>query len=174
MQNCVPYFFPDTLAKVIIPVLLGLARAIGRSSDEGMPLISHLYPPSHVVSPKLRNIVREEEVRKKKSFSTFRPILPRTMSSNILVPESPPGSASSIGFFSDTLRQERSPSPLVASSKGEQTDDPLDASVHYFNQVGSSFTRTKAWGFEIIPEQDHLEFSSNQLQTILSMVSFLY
>ena len=39
-------------------------------------------------------------------------------------------------------------------------------------QVGSSFTRTRPWGFEIIPEQDHLKFSSSHLQTLLGVVGW--
>lgn len=163
----------ETLCTSIVPTLIGMARAIGRSSDDRTPLINLLFPlPSQcfatVESPEDTNSPP------KRPFTKFRSIFPRTLSSHVITPESPtsptPGTTENPADF----RRERSPSPMAPTQqKIGSADDMLDPTVRYFNKVGSSFTRTKPWGFEIIPEEDHLKFSSSQLQTLVSVAKRL-
>lgn len=167
------FFFTETLCTSIVPTLIGMARAIGRSSDDRTPLINLLFPlPSQcfatVESPEDTNSPP------KRPFTKFRSIFPRTLSSHVITPESPtsptPGTTENPADF----RRERSPSPMAPTQqKIGSADDMLDPTVRYFNKVGSSFTRTKPWGFEIIPEEDHLKFSSSQLQTLVSVVRII-
>ena len=52
-------------------------------------------------------------------------------------------------------------------------EDEVKVPINYFNKVGSSFTGVKPWGFDIIPEEDHLKFSSAHLQSLVSLVSII-
>ena len=163
----------DTLCFSIVPILIGMARAIGRSSDEDQPLISYLLS---VKTGQPYSEPEQDSPTNKRSFSTFRPILPRTLSSLILNSESPsPHSPSPTPFdYSEKNRRERSPSPLSVSVRETMgSDNKPEFASFYFNKVGASFTRTRPWGFEIIPEQDHIKFSTSHLQTLVSVVSSL-
>lgn len=162
----------EVLCTSTVPILIGMTRALGRTTDDGTYLISKLYPPENVV--KVPVSVKEEPLEK--TFSSFRPILPRTLSSHVLnlemsSPNSPTGHQSfdNLSFRS----RERSPSPMIPQ-KEEKKDRLVDDTVHYFNKIGSNFTRTKPWGYEIIPEhpeEEQLKFSSNHLQRLLAVVS---
>ncbi|KAL8613206.1 hypothetical protein ACOMHN_043015 [Nucella lapillus] len=162
---------------------MGMARAVGRSSDEEMPLISFLLSV-HRDLPTENTAETQSKVAdapQRRSFNTFRSILPRTMSTMVLNQASDlpsPTSATPTSHLDapDFNMRERSPSPLEArggqgkDGSGDMLGDPAEL---YFNRVGSSFTRTKPWGFEIIPEADHLEFSSNRLQALVGVAKRL-
>eukprot|EP00106_Octopus_bimaculoides_P007153 XP_014774595.1 PREDICTED: phosphatidylinositol 4-kinase alpha-like isoform X3 [Octopus bimaculoides] len=162
----------ETLCTSIVPALIGMARAIGRSSDDEVPLIKLLFPlPSSCV---VEEVLSDDKSPPKKPFTKFRSIFPRTLSSHVITPESPTSPTPGINDGPIDFRRERSPSPMAPTQhKGGLTDDLLDPTIRYFNKVGSSFTRTKPWGFEIIPEEDHLKFSSSQLQTLVSVAKRL-
>ena len=167
------FFFSETLCTSIVPTLIGMARAIGRSSDDNTPLINLLFPLPSQCSAAFEPL-EDASSPPKRPFTKFRSIFPRTLSSHVITPESPtsptPGSTENPADF----RRERSPSPMAPTQqKSGSADDMLDPTVRYFNKVGSSFTRTKPWGFEIIPEEDHLKFSSSQLQTLVSVVGII-
>ncbi|KAK7505986.1 hypothetical protein BaRGS_00002708 [Batillaria attramentaria] len=161
----------DTMCMSTVPVLMGMARAIGRSSDEETPLISYLLSVHRELRVEPSGQSTQPAVQQRRSFNTFRPILPRTMSSLLLNSDLPsPTTPQSTRLDPPEFSvRERSPSPLDIGPSKEGTEegsvDPAD--------VGSSFTRTKPWGFEIIPEQDHLKFSSNHLQTLVGVVKRL-
>ncbi|KAL5017409.1 hypothetical protein ScPMuIL_006998 [Solemya velum] len=167
----------DTLCRYTVPILIGMARAIGRSSDEEKPLISTLFS-TEPTKPYIDNL-KSETVADKQNFTTFRPILPRTLSFHVISSDTPsptsPTAAVAIEF-PDQLRRDRSPSPSSPQFKDRTPsglEDNINPTVYYFHKVGSSFTRVKPWGFEIIPEQDHLKFSSGHLQTLVSVAKRL-
>ena len=64
----------------LLPMLLGLARSLGRSSDEECSLISYLL--SVHSKPQASQVIATEPdpLPQKSNFSTFRSILPRTLS----------------------------------------------------------------------------------------------
>ena len=69
-------------------MLLGLARSLGRSSDESMSLISYLlsvhgvpHAHSHTQQEPTPEPSEPASVSQKGNFNTFRSILPRTLSS---------------------------------------------------------------------------------------------
>ncbi|KAK3083088.1 hypothetical protein FSP39_013642 [Pinctada imbricata] len=160
----------DKLSSVIVPLILGMSRALGRSSNDHQPLISRLFPSESLVKKASAVTVEKENDR---SVTGFRAILPRTMSSQLLnLDATTPTSPSGVPVFDFPTHRgrERSPSPMSHSlpEKPGQTND-LDPAVHYFCKIGSNFTATKPWGLEIIPETNHLKFSSNLLQRLLSL-----
>lgn len=168
--------FVDKLSLTTIPLLFGVIRALGRSSDGNKPLISLLYP-SESINREHRNPTNsqeEEEDEDEKTF-TFRSILPRTISTHLIYsdpvsPVSPTGG--NVPEYPTMRFRERSPSPLAVQVSGKTNqEEDVECSTHYFRKIASSFTCVKPWGFEIIPEKDHLVFSSSQLQRLLSLVS---
>lgn len=152
-----------------------MARAIGRSSDDETNLISKLFPPENIV--KAPTSV-QDEAPKEKTFSSFRPILPRTLSSHVLNLDSSGPSSPTMHQSFEALcsrSRERSPTPMLPQ-KQEKKENTVDDTVHYFNKIGSNFTRTKQWGFEILPEhpeEEHLKFSSGHVQRLVAIVSVL-
>ncbi|XP_056020742.1 phosphatidylinositol 4-kinase alpha-like isoform X2 [Ostrea edulis] len=168
----------DKLSLTTIPLLFGVIRALGRSSDGNKPLISLLYP-SESINREHRNPTNsqeEEEDEDEKTF-TFRSILPRTISTHLIYsdpvsPVSPTGG--NVPEYPTMRFRERSPSPLAVQVSGKTNqEEDVECSTHYFRKIASSFTCVKPWGFEIIPEKDHLVFSSSQLQRLLSLTKKL-
>ncbi|XP_052072692.1 phosphatidylinositol 4-kinase alpha-like isoform X2 [Mytilus californianus] len=161
----------DVLCTATVPILIGMARAIGRSSDDETYLISKLFPPENIV--KAPTSV-QDETPKEKTFSSFRPILPRTLSSHVLNLDSSGPSSPTMHQSFEALcsrSRERSPTPMLPQ-KQEKKENTVDDTVHYFNKIGSNFTRTKPWGFEIIleqPEEEHLKFSSGHVQRLVAI-----
>ncbi|PVD31364.1 hypothetical protein C0Q70_06776 [Pomacea canaliculata] len=171
------YDIPEgTICSSIVPVLIGMVRAIGRSSDDEMPLISYLLSVHLDLRKEVAEQPQDQAAKQRRSFNTFRPILPRTMSSLVLSSDLPsPTSPQPTRLDAPELpSRERSPSPLdVGPGRDNGVTGDSDPVEVYFNKVGSSFTRTKPWGFEIIPEQDHLKFSSSHLQTLVAVAKRL-
>jgi len=177
------FLFVEVLCRDIVPVLLGMARVLGRSSDDHASLISLLYAPTKFVTPVKQG---DEKDGKDKSFTSFRPIFPRTLSSHMITPETPltPSGQSSLDYFES--HRERSPSPkpipqhtnsIIDSGPKQTKEATPDLKLIYFNVWGSSFTKVKPWGFELVPQQDHLKFSQKQLEKLFDIVScsmFLY
>ncbi|KAL4223436.1 Phosphatidylinositol 4-kinase alpha [Mactra antiquata] len=166
----------ETLCSSIVPILLGLSRALGRSSDENQALISQLFIPEKPIPCQNGQKMTENDL---KPFTSFRPILPRTLSQHLIgtpdTPSTPSGLSSSLDYFD--IHRERSPSPNSAqpariTSSPPKEENP-DLKLVYFNLWGSSFTKIKPWGFEIIPEQEHLKFHSDHIQTLFEIAKRL-
>ncbi|XP_055863268.1 phosphatidylinositol 4-kinase alpha-like isoform X4 [Biomphalaria glabrata] len=175
--------FREKLCTRQIPLLLGLARSMGRSSDEECSLISYLLSVREAPIS-MQRVPQPEPAVQRSHFNTFRSIMPRTMSTVFVSYDtstslSGSGSTDAIGdgiVERKSSYRDRSPSPLEGNIKDNSSLTGLTSSITtpdvlpytiYFNKIASSFTRTRPWGFEIIPEQDHLKFNQNQLTTIL-------
>lgn len=169
--------FKELMSLATIPLLFGLIRALGRSSDGNKPHISLLFPSESVQKERSQVSEEEEEGEEEKTFA-FRSILPRTISSHLIYsdpasPISPTGG--SMAEFPTMNFRERSPTPLGVQSPGKPGQEgEVESSSFYFCKIASSFTCVKPWGFEIIPEQDHLVFTQDQLNRLLSQVRFMY
>ncbi|XP_052243319.1 phosphatidylinositol 4-kinase alpha-like isoform X4 [Dreissena polymorpha] len=156
----------DSICKNAVPILLGLARAMGRSSDDKESLISQLFAPQKYTPCTQKD---EKPTGSAKTFPSFRPILPRTFSSHLMTPDTPstPSALSSLEYFE--ILRERTPSPLPQPLKKTSTqarEANPDLKLIYCNMLGSSFTKSKPWGFELIPEQQHLKFTNEQMKRL--------
>ena len=135
------------LCQSIVPILMGMARAVGRSSDEEMPLISYLLSVHRDLRAETQEDARSRAAPRRRSFNPFRPILPRTMSTLVLSQSdlpSPSSTSPSVHLDApDFAPRERSPSPLeawghgggggvVGAAAAEEVDDPADL---HFNKV---------------------------------------
>lgn len=70
------------LCKSTLPVLIGLARAVGRFCAPDPPLFCRLFPrPEPPIITHQNN--NDKPIIYKKSFSNFRPIIPRSLSGNL-------------------------------------------------------------------------------------------
>ncbi|KAK7078017.1 Phosphatidylinositol 4-kinase alpha, partial [Halocaridina rubra] len=144
-----------------VPVLLGLARALGRSSS-GDPLFLQIFPPPVIPTP----VVSETpQMSKKKSFSTFRPIIPRSLSSTL------PSNLDVVSLVSvdsdrDTgLRVPLGGGSVKRPSLQSQQSVPYDPKVYFFQKYGSSFGAS----LPHVAQYDHsLVFPVQHLQTVLS------
>ena len=166
------------LCRVKVPTLLGMARSMGRVSESNTPLFSRLFPPPP--QPDLSTYTYKKPTipqSPKKSFSQFRPIIPRSLSSNILSVEASKQPAFSSQYdltvtsISSLTSNRRSPSPVDAPGGENANSEPDDPYYILMNRVGSGFEKEESSANDNSDENDGLRFSSTQLQTLLTLVS---
>ncbi|CAB3384659.1 Hypothetical predicted protein [Cloeon dipterum] len=116
-----------TLCKATIPVLMGMARAMGRFGDpDDTPLISKIFPLTPPMPPEQRaKCDSETNSSRTRNFAQFRIIIPRSLSGNMLAQENQDIPDSSFSKFS-SLRK---------------TQSNCDPTTNFFTKIGSSFTQ---------------------------------
>ncbi|XP_046385278.1 phosphatidylinositol 4-kinase alpha isoform X2 [Ischnura elegans] len=149
-----------TLCKSTVPILIGLARSMGRFCTSDPPLLCRLFPrpappaPSTPDTPKLG---------KKSSFSNFRPIIPRSLSGNFPTLEKM-GTNSSDSSVIDTLSSDAKP------PTARQQSLPSDPTLYFFHHYGSCFNQFPHMRFSESPEKKITQqYSITHLQSILSV-----
>ena len=170
----------DALWQFTVPSFLGLARSIGRiPSSANSSLLSSLFPrpPSGPSTDacfvRTPSVVRTSQViSQRRTFNTFRSIIPRTMSQTILssTSPSPPPPPATVDLAANVPGRQRSPSPI---DSGIAVVEPVTVNEHpkpllqYLNRIGASFPQT------VVSASDNsvLEFTSAQLEELLTLVS---
>ena len=152
--NTMFYFVSEQLCMFHVPALIGLARSLGRITNDDTPLFLRLFPPPSTTHHSLHSV---RVTTTKKSFSKFRSIIPRALSHNI------------VGNTSLEGRQLLLGSSLTTDNNVSHTTAAAD---YYFNRVGSSFSSEETWDMRVTQRATHLQFSTAQLQTIVQLVSW--
>ena len=137
-----------------VPMLVGLVRALGRITNDGVPLFCRLFPAPSATRHSLHSV---RVTSTKKSFSKFRSVIPRALSHNI------------VGKMGTEGRQ-----LLLGSVTSDKQVSRNSAADYYFNKVGSSFTSEETWDMRVTERASHLHFTAAQLQKIIQLVSYQF
>uniref|UniRef100_T1J2J9 Thymidine kinase, cytosolic n=1 Tax=Strigamia maritima TaxID=126957 RepID=T1J2J9_STRMM len=156
-----------TLCKCIVPILFGLVRALGRASNQAPPLLCRMFPNPKNPIP----IQMEPKLEKKRSFTTFRPIIPRSLSS--IFPSTlnlATVSIHNVGLDLPFSRMSSTPSsltsiPIQTNGLNQQQIDPT---TYYFSKYGSSFGQIATIETMDPSEENPFNFSIVHLQAVLS------
>ncbi|XP_063216675.1 phosphatidylinositol 4-kinase alpha isoform X2 [Bacillus rossius redtenbacheri] len=152
-----------TLCRSTVPVLIGLARSMGRFCTADPPLLCRLFPPAE---PSFPTAADERLVGNKKSFSNFRSIIPRSLSGNL-----PSADTVSIGSSGEGAENTNS---LKRPSLQSHQSVPYDPTTYFFSKYGSSFNQFPYMRFAESPgKRARLQFSIVHLQSVLAMAKKL-
>ena len=151
-----------------MPILIGLARSMGRFTYLDPPLLCRLFPrpkPPVGASVSDRNILVD---KKQHCFSNFRPIIPRSLSGNLnphLLADCASVSLSINDYDNSTIKR---PSLQSYSSV------PYDPSSYFFHKYGSSFNQFPQVRQSESPDRkSSLQFSVVHLQSVLALAKKL-
>ncbi|XP_026685161.1 phosphatidylinositol 4-kinase alpha [Diaphorina citri] len=142
LQYQINYFLisPVHLCQNIVPVLIGLARSMGRFPIQEPPLLTRIFPKpkppciSPVATGGAGGAPGQQD--KKKTFSTFRPIMPRSLSASLNMTAVDILTLTSL----DPMLDVRASHKLDVRERFE-TNSSFDPSTHFFVKYGSSFNQ---------------------------------
>ncbi|KAF5285106.1 hypothetical protein FQA39_LY16795 [Lamprigera yunnana] len=168
------------LCKYTLPILIGLARAMGRYYTVDPPLFCRLFP-KHDPPSKSNKMHEEMPIIYKRSVSNFRPIVPRSLSGNLtaaldilaitqLLPLSLPLQTtwSILGYDVNDIVYNVNTSP--SNTPGMN----IDPSTYFFSTFGSSFNQfPHLRTTETYESKKKLLFSVKHLQHILALAKKL-
>ncbi|CAH1183299.1 unnamed protein product [Phaedon cochleariae] len=152
------------LCKTILPVLLGLARAMGRFCASDPPLHCRLFPKPE---PPLSQAQAKDQNAYKRSFSSFRNIIPRSLSGNlhaavdILAVTAGGYDTTDIAFISNSLKR---------GGYVHHTMGYYDPQIYFFSKFGSSFNQFPHLRInETNDKRANIIFPQEHLYTILAL-----
>lgn len=154
---------PITLCKATVPLLLGLARSMGRYAASEPPLLCRLFPRPD--PPSIKKNVMPLLNERQSSLSHFRSIIPRSLSGNLSIDSAE----------SKTPRH----GPTITDRKNRNTLDrfysiPYDPTTYFFSKFGSSFNQFPNMRFYETPEKKgRIYFPIQHLQTIFAIAKKL-
>ncbi|CAB3220116.1 unnamed protein product [Arctia plantaginis] len=157
------------LCKSAIPILIGLARSMGRYSTLDPPLLCRLFPqplsPGKNKEPEPN--FEYSTLDKKRKFNQFRPIIPRSLSGNLHA-----NNENILENGSDTI--DSIGGTLKRGSLHSYNSVPYDPTTYFFHKFGSSFNQFPYMRFSESPEKrSSVQFYVTYLQSILSLAKKL-
>ncbi|KAI5696349.1 hypothetical protein M8J75_011820 [Diaphorina citri] len=158
------------LCQNIVPVLIGLARSMGRFPIQEPPLLTRIFPKpkppciSPVATGGAGGAPGQQD--KKKTFSTFRPIMPRSLSASLNMTAVDILTLTSL----DPMLDVRASHKLDVRERFE-TNSSFDPSTHFFVKYGSSFNQYPYT--HLTRTSNDLHLSVTQLQSVLSLAKQL-
>ncbi|KAF9417408.1 hypothetical protein HW555_005505 [Spodoptera exigua] len=153
------------LCKSTIPILIGLARSMGRYATVDPPLLCRLFPqpPSPVKTKEPEPNFEYSTLDKKRKFNQFRPIIPRSLSGNLN-----PNNENLLENGNDTV--DGNGGTLKRGSLHSYNSVPYDPTTYFFHKFGSSFNQFPYMRFSESPEKRiNVQFYVTYLQSILSL-----
>ncbi|XP_077290371.1 phosphatidylinositol 4-kinase III alpha isoform X2 [Arctopsyche grandis] len=163
------------LCKSTIPVLIGLARSMGRFCSNNPPLLCRIFPePDPPVKPKSLDYNIQVNTNKKRSFNQFRSIIPRSLSGNLNSSTIESLNSSSHNDTNDGINGGGTNS-LKRGSLQSHNSVPYDPTTYFFTKYGSSFNQFPNMRFTMeSPEKRAVvQFPVMHLQTILALAKKL-
>ncbi|XP_046963733.1 phosphatidylinositol 4-kinase alpha isoform X2 [Vanessa cardui] len=157
------------LCKSTLPILIGLARSMGRYATIEPPLLCRLFPPpsSPVKSKDPEPSFEYSTLDKKRKFNQFRPIIPRSLSGNLN-----PNIENIVENGSDTV--DSANGTLKRGSLHSYSSVPYDPTTYFFHKFGSSFNQFPYMRYSESPEKrTSVQFYVTYLQSILSIAKKL-
>ncbi|XP_023247195.1 phosphatidylinositol 4-kinase alpha isoform X2 [Copidosoma floridanum] len=155
-----------TLCKCLVPILIGLARSMGRFAYEGQPLLCRIFPRPEPPIPECKTDCHPLPEKKRHAFSNFRSIIPRSLSSDLNprlnTSNNQPG-------FIPTHEASVTKRPLLKS----YLSVPYDPTEYFFNRYGSSFNQFPQMRCNETTGRAGLQFSVVHLQSVLSLAKKL-
>ncbi|XP_049821823.1 phosphatidylinositol 4-kinase alpha isoform X3 [Aethina tumida] len=152
------------VSKTTIPVLIGLARAMGRFTANDPPLICRIFPKPE---PPLSQEATKDQNAYKRSFSNFRNIIPRSLSGNLaatvdIVTLTTQGyETTDIAYNSNSLKR----GSIICHHQGS-----YDATTYFFSKFGSSFNQFPHLRINDLKDKEkQIIFPEAHLSTILAM-----
>ncbi|XP_050307106.1 phosphatidylinositol 4-kinase alpha isoform X2 [Anthonomus grandis grandis] len=124
------------LCKTTLPVLIGLSRAMGRYSFNDPSLIARLFPKPE--PPLGQNSASKTNVTNK-SFSSFRNIIPRSLSGNLAATFDI--LAITQGYDSSDIAYNTSSLKRGSAINTPQINSAYDPKTYFFAKFGSSFNQ---------------------------------
>lgn len=163
-NNALP---PINLCKATIPILLGLARSMGRYAQSSPPLLCRLFPPIQIPAAnkavKAPSTTASPHCERQQSLSQFRSIIPRSLSG---------------GLSSEALDDNYSSDEPDTANRHPKLQTyysvPYDATTYFFSKYGSSFNQFQNMRFNETPEKKpKIQFPIQHLQTIFAIAKKL-
>lgn len=148
-----------------IPILIGLARSMGRFATVDPPLLCRLFPsPTSPVKTKEPELNFEyATIDKKRRFNQFRLIIPRSLSGNL----TPVNDIRTVNG-SDVV--DSANNTMKRGSLHSYSSVPYDPTTYFFSKFGSSFNQFPYMRFSESPEKrTSVQFYVTYLQTILTL-----
>lgn len=155
------------LCQSTIPVLIGLARSMGRFSTIDPPLLCRLFPqPSSPLKSMPEPNIEYATLDKKRKFNQFRPIIPRSLSGNLTPNENKTiNGADTVDSGIGTMKR---------GSLHSYSSVPYDPTTYFFSKFGSSFNQFPYMRFSESPEKrTSVQFYVTYLQSILTLAKKL-
>lgn len=155
------------MCKCLVPVLIGLARSMGRFAYEGPPLLCRIFPRPEPPIPECKTECHPLPAKKQHSFCNFRSIIPRSLSGD-LNPRLSTGTGQT--SFPQANESNSAKRPLLKS----YLSVPYDPAHYFFNRYGSSFNQFPQMRCnESTQGKMGLQFSVVHLQSVLALAKKL-
>lgn len=145
---------------------------MGRFCTNNPPLLCRIFPePDPPVQVKIVNSVMHDTLNKKRSFSQFRSIIPRSLSGNLN-----PSAIETLSVNSQDISDGiNSTNSLKKGYLQSHNSVPYDPTVYFFTKYGSSFNQfpNMRFAMESPEKRANLQFPLMHLQTILAVAKKL-
>ncbi|XP_066584253.1 phosphatidylinositol 4-kinase alpha isoform X2 [Prorops nasuta] len=157
-----------TLCKCLVPILIGLARSMGRFACTDPPLLCRIFPKPEPPVPSRRTELTLSADKKHHSFNNFRPIIPRSLSGNLNFHSAIDNISSSLLTVDHEFSSSKRPSFQSFLSV------PYDPTTYFFSRYGSSFNQFPQMRCNESPEKRiGMQFNVVHLQSVLALAKKL-
>ncbi|XP_024081194.1 phosphatidylinositol 4-kinase alpha isoform X2 [Cimex lectularius] len=146
------------VCRIILPILFGLARSLGRFSGQDPPLLCRIFPKPEKPTPITPR--QPSDSGKKKSFTNFRSIIPKSLSGNL--------NLTTLDILTLSYLDPSSDMTALCSGVSQQLPITYDPTTYYFSKFGSSFYQATHTRMTVVEKRPSIQFSIAHLQSVLA------